>query len=222
MPKPIDQRGHQDRRGELERDQHGLQGEVDDRRCRSWLPTRVIALDEGVTIRPQPSTRTKSRSLNGSETDDRRQHHHAQRHQRRRHDQVDDQERDEDHEADDRTPTRSSDRTNAGISVVSATSTGSAGFGMSPAPRHQRELLAPGLRQHELAQRLDAVGQGLRLRSCRRSGRAGRPSLLTCVSTGPMTNRLRNSASPASTWFGGIVLQAERVAGQRRAPRRSW
>src|SRR5664279_4531634 len=29
------------------------------------------------------------------------------------------------------------------------------------------------------------------------------PSLLTLVSTGPMTNRLRNTDSPASTWLGG-------------------
>src|SRR3954447_21660861 len=29
------------------------------------------------------------------------------------------------------------------------------------------------------------------------------PSLFTAVSTGPMTNRLRNSDKPASTWFGG-------------------
>ena len=30
-----------------------------------------------------------------------------------------------------------------------------------------------------------------------------------------MMNRLRNSARPASTWFGGIDVQAERVPGQR-------
>src|SRR5664279_1358054 len=29
------------------------------------------------------------------------------------------------------------------------------------------------------------------------------PSLLTFVSTGPMTNRLKNTDNPASTWFGG-------------------
>src|SRR5918911_550623 len=32
------------------------------------------------------------------------------------------------------------------------------------------------------------------------------PSLLTWESTGLITNRVRNSAMPASTWFGGTVV----------------
>src|SRR2546430_15827222 len=32
------------------------------------------------------------------------------------------------------------------------------------------------------------------------------PSLFTSLITGPMMNRLRNSASPASAWFGGTVV----------------
>src|SRR3954469_6959279 len=33
------------------------------------------------------------------------------------------------------------------------------------------------------------------------------PSLFTADSTGPMTNRLRNSDRPASTWFGGTEFR---------------
>ena len=33
------------------------------------------------------------------------------------------------------------------------------------------------------------------------------PSLFTWLKTGPMMNRLRNSDSPASTWFGGTVVR---------------
>src|ERR1044072_8545027 len=33
------------------------------------------------------------------------------------------------------------------------------------------------------------------------------PSLFTSLATGPMMNRLRNSASPASTWFGGTFVR---------------
>src|SRR5881398_515785 len=97
---------------------------------------------------------------------------------------------------------RSSDRTKAGISVVRGTSFGVAGLadldtvvkseisslrvwssmnfrsGSTPSWKATDWVLAP----------------------CRYGWT---PSLFTSLSTGPMTNRLRKSARPARTWFGG-------------------
>src|SRR5256885_9593114 len=101
---------------------------------------------------------------------------------------------------------RSSDRTNAGISVVSGTSFGVAGLGafatvVKSAISSLRVWSSMNVRSGATPSWNATVWV---LVPCRYGWT---PCLFMSLSTGPMMNRLRKSASPASTWFGGTEVR---------------
>ena len=107
---------------------------------------------------------------------------------------------------------RSSERTNAGISVVSSTSSLFVGLRLAGQLDQQRHLVRPGGLPHELAQRLDAVVERLRLGLV--ALEIGLHALLVHRREGRAHDeQAQEQRQPGEHLVGRHAGQAERVAG---------
>src|SRR5256885_14882514 len=101
---------------------------------------------------------------------------------------------------------RSSDRTNAGISVVSGTSFGVAGFGaLDTVVNSEISSLRVWSSMNVRSGATPSWNATAWVLVPCRYGCT--PCLFMSPRTGPMMNRLIKSASPASTWFGGTEVR---------------